>query len=121
MMSPDPIAMKFSCCPPPLPPWPPWQNGELWNGEPSWQNGESSPKNCWKLRGIRGVLTVVLPSTLMLTTEGITFSSIGARLGICWAVVAEEVSAAVAERSEEHTSELQSRFDLVCRLLLEKK
>src|SRR5207249_2859911 len=27
----------------------------------------------------------------------------------------------IMERSEEHTSELQSRFDLVCRLLLEKK
>src|SRR6266704_6320062 len=27
----------------------------------------------------------------------------------------------VGLRSEEHTSELQSRFDLVCRLLLEKK
>src|SRR5699024_12202027 len=27
----------------------------------------------------------------------------------------------VSTRSEEHTSELQSRFDLVCRLLLEKK
>src|SRR5207249_11064667 len=27
----------------------------------------------------------------------------------------------VSPRSEEHTSELQSRFDLVCRLLLEKK
>src|SRR5699024_11544378 len=27
----------------------------------------------------------------------------------------------VVARSEEHTSELQSRFDLVCRLLLEKK
>src|SRR5438105_11004769 len=27
----------------------------------------------------------------------------------------------VSERSEEHTSELQSRVDLVCRLLLEKK
>src|SRR5437868_6480069 len=27
----------------------------------------------------------------------------------------------VGNRSEEHTSELQSRFDLVCRLLLEKK
>src|SRR5271167_5279486 len=26
-----------------------------------------------------------------------------------------------AARSEEHTSELQSRFDFVCRLLLEKK
>src|SRR5207302_7335318 len=29
--------------------------------------------------------------------------------------------AAAAERSEEHTSELQSRENLVCRLLLEKK
>src|SRR5699024_12126269 len=27
----------------------------------------------------------------------------------------------INHRSEEHTSELQSRFDLVCRLLLEKK
>src|SRR5207249_8160181 len=27
----------------------------------------------------------------------------------------------IRPRSEEHTSELQSRFDLVCRLLLEKK
>src|SRR5699024_5474856 len=31
------------------------------------------------------------------------------------------LSGIYAERSEEHTSELQSRFDLVCRLLLEKK
>src|SRR5690606_42076349 len=29
--------------------------------------------------------------------------------------------AALGERSEEHTSELQSRENLVCRLLLEKK
>src|SRR6201985_3945550 len=29
--------------------------------------------------------------------------------------------ARVIERSEEHTSELQSQFHLVCRLLLEKK
>src|SRR5699024_11682591 len=29
--------------------------------------------------------------------------------------------AALSARSEEHTSELQSRFDIVCRLLLEKK
>src|SRR3712207_7738222 len=34
--------------------------------------------------------------------------------------VAEE-GAGVVERSEEHTSELQSRQYLVCRLLLEKK
>src|SRR6266511_4811802 len=30
-------------------------------------------------------------------------------------------AAQIAERSEEHTSELQSREKLVCRLLLEKK
>src|SRR5699024_11566097 len=32
-----------------------------------------------------------------------------------------EINKASNWRSEEHTSELQSRFDLVCRLLLEKK
>src|SRR5699024_11267582 len=31
------------------------------------------------------------------------------------------ISMQTRSRSEEHTSELQSRFDLVCRLLLEKK
>src|SRR5476649_841101 len=31
------------------------------------------------------------------------------------------IAGAVARRSEEHTSELQSHSDLVCRLLLEKK
>src|SRR2546422_6326897 len=34
---------------------------------------------------------------------------------------AGELSAGVDPRSEEHTSELQSRLHLVCRLLLEKK
>src|SRR5437868_10007895 len=36
-------------------------------------------------------------------------------------IVAIGAGDAHGERSEEHTSELQSRFDLVCRLLLEKK
>src|SRR5207249_5570617 len=36
-------------------------------------------------------------------------------------VCADDRIALLTERSEEHTSELQSRFDLVCRLLLEKK
>src|SRR5207248_4327672 len=31
------------------------------------------------------------------------------------------ISFVIAPRSEEHTSELQSPYDLVCRLLLEKK
>src|SRR5699024_12575279 len=42
-----------------------------------------------------------------------------ATCGCCVAGLAREHYA--ERRSEEHTSELQSRFDLVCRLLLEKK
>src|SRR5699024_12679327 len=34
---------------------------------------------------------------------------------------ADQLGKSNYNRSEEHTSELQSRFDLVCRLLLEKK
>src|SRR5437870_9439089 len=37
------------------------------------------------------------------------------------AMANEEVWVLACERSEEHTSELQSRGHLVCRLLLEKK
>src|SRR5699024_952864 len=33
----------------------------------------------------------------------------------------QDIERRILARSEEHTSELQSRFDLVCRLLLEKK
>src|SRR5690349_23995942 len=47
-----------------------------------------------------------------------------AEAGLDWVFVAFEVAdgdAPAAIRSEEHTSELQSRRDLVCRLLLEKK
>src|SRR3712207_6889271 len=42
-------------------------------------------------------------------------------LHVVGAVVAERVAADERRRSEEHTSELQSRQYLVCRLLLEKK
>src|SRR5699024_11514382 len=35
--------------------------------------------------------------------------------------IPNQADASSVNRSEEHTSELQSRFDLVCRLLLEKK
>src|SRR2546422_3605560 len=40
----------------------------------------------------------------------------------CWDTIAACVPpATMVSRSEEHTSELQSRLHLVCRLLLEKK
>src|SRR5699024_11256326 len=35
--------------------------------------------------------------------------------------ITQKINSLPRSRSEEHTSELQSRFDLVCRLLLEKK
>src|SRR5690606_40676978 len=40
---------------------------------------------------------------------------------ITWVIVSFAYCLSVAARSEEHTSELQSRENLVCRLLLEKK
>src|SRR3712207_7113706 len=42
-------------------------------------------------------------------------------LGAAWRKVLEFAEGLVDSRSEEHTSELQSRQYLVCRLLLEKK
>src|SRR5688572_30988509 len=38
-----------------------------------------------------------------------------------WTLYAGDVADWYVERSEEHTSELQSQSNLVCRLLLEKK
>src|SRR2546428_6164991 len=40
---------------------------------------------------------------------------------VFWAGAADSRESSLWCRSEEHTSELQSRSDLVCRLLLEKK
>src|SRR2546430_12302464 len=38
-----------------------------------------------------------------------------------WAYVTVAIAGLLGNRSEEHTSELQSQSNLVCRLLLEKK
>src|SRR5207247_8861776 len=44
------------------------------------------------------------------------------RISVPWSTLYSRLtSVCLASRSEEHTSELQSRVDLVCRLLLEKK
>src|SRR5689334_24243595 len=45
----------------------------------------------------------------------------GAQLRLLSRVRRQEGATQAALRSEEHTSELQSQFHLVCRLLLEKK
>src|SRR5689334_24434579 len=48
-------------------------------------------------------------------------SSLGSPAANTLAIVGVAAAVAAAARSEEHTSELQSQFHLVCRLLLEKK
>src|SRR5438067_10726929 len=53
--------------------------------------------------------------TNRMTTGALSVTGMGGGL------VGLLVGLLVGCRSEEHTSELQSRFDLVCRLLLEKK
>src|SRR5256885_3184827 len=60
------------------------------------------------------------PSTAPASPPASTASSVftcSARLPCCWAFAMHMA----CRRSEEHTSELQSPCNLVCRLLLEKK
>src|SRR5256884_5887213 len=54
----------------------------------------------------------------LLNSLTLIASAIG---GLFFGVLADRVGRTRALRSEEHTSELQSRLHLVCRLLLEKK
>src|SRR5699024_12862597 len=61
-----------------------------------------------------------LKSTLTQALISVIFWQIILHLAMFCAVDAFVFNLAVHHRSEEHTSELQSRFDLVCRLLLEK-
>src|SRR5256886_11911040 len=77
----------------------------------------------------RGSMMKFLP-VAALTASAICVMSASLKLGVMrCACCAEASDAAVStasahtanERSEEHTSELQSQSNLVCRLLLEKK
>src|SRR3712207_8833340 len=73
--------------------------------------------------GVKGGQAPPLPESLAQTLEPEHRRAAGVE-DVEAPEVAEEVELAVAEgdeRSEEHTSELQSRQYLVCRLLLEKK
>src|SRR5690606_41817712 len=54
-------------------------------------------------------------------SEDPAVSTDGRAVALRWARPADETLLAAFNRSEEHTSELQSRENLVCRLLLEKK
>src|SRR5690606_24449446 len=56
-----------------------------------------------------------------VTNPDRTISSIKRHMGTDYRVTIDGGDGPVGIRSEEHTSELQSRENLVCRLLLEKK
>src|SRR5438034_8801337 len=49
------------------------------------------------------------------------FSGRRASHGLRFFLMNQRAASSILKRSEEHTSELQSHSDLVCRLLLEKK
>src|SRR5438067_5908331 len=72
--------------------------------------------------------STLFPYTTLFRSAGFGGCADGTRAFLCRRRTAARCRAgaaphraAVRRRSEEHTSELQSRFDLVCRLLLEKK
>src|SRR2546422_5216833 len=70
-----------------------------------WTKEKTGPRVEMELSGV----DVVLEHLSLLATS---LSALG---GVTWPALRD------AGRSEEHTSELQSRLHLVCRLLLEKK
>src|SRR5258707_11781909 len=61
--------------------------------------------------------STLFPYTTLFRSSGVA----GNGGGTLWVNAAEVVLNGELRRSEEHTSELQSRQYLVCRLLLEKK
>src|SRR5438874_10006905 len=72
----------------------------------------------------RNIIIIFMSIELILNAVNINLVAFSYKLqngiGQVFAIFVIAVAAAEA-RSEEHTSELQSRRDLVCRLLLEKK
>src|SRR5437016_11578211 len=62
-----------------------------------------------------------LPAVRMATTEQSAVATLVRIDGHQFAIVSGALRSALKTRSEEHTSELQSLTNLVCRLLLEKK
>src|SRR5216683_3815971 len=72
---------------------------------------------------MKGVIASIAPEASVIDlTHGIPAQSVAAgaiALAQSWRFFPQETISLAVVRSEEHTSELQSRSDLVCRLLLE--
>src|SRR5687767_15356394 len=70
---------------------------------------------------VRVTLAAICGSDLHLYHGMMPDTRVGMTFGHEFVGVVDEVGPSVENRSEEHTSELQSLAYLVCRLLLEKK
>src|SRR5437588_7188211 len=72
----------------------------------------------------RSPRSTLFPYTTLFRSRRLQFAELTVRQEVVAALAQYEAarrSLEIYERSEEHTSELQSHSDLVCRLLLEKK
>src|SRR5699024_11691141 len=89
------------------------------------RNSHRSSSRCWNLfgRNIPSKLPITSCVVSIHTRRWLWLPQINSSTAIRFPVHCTECFWNVRTRcrSEEHTSELQSRFDLVCRLLLEKK
>src|SRR2546422_8371131 len=92
--------------------------------EPLGTGSSPSPK-CWRGPHSTSRSTPANSSPSARSAEAVAWSSTAGSSPVTWwswRLPVSECSATPSpERSEEHTSELQSRLHLVCRLLLEKK
>src|SRR2546421_3749655 len=104
-------------------------NGLVWVETVEQMLGLEVPPRAHYIRTVLTELNRIASHLLWLATHGL---DIGAFTVLLWALREREEILKIFEqqfgarltchaRSEEHTSELQSRSDLVCRLLLEKK
>src|SRR5437868_10611685 len=65
--------------------------------------------------------STLFPYTTLFRSRACPLHHVSLSANCSWRGSNAAVGSCCVFRSEEHTSELQSRFDLVCRLLLEKK
>src|SRR5699024_7679162 len=65
--------------------------------------------------------TPIFPVQIFKVKEGVNYNEGDPNYDLFKLAMRVSAKRLFPNRSEEHTSELQSRFDLVCRLLLEKK
>src|SRR5690606_41981126 len=69
----------------------------------------------------RPPISTLFPYTTLFRSRRISCRMTGTPAWAICQVASDPATWQIAQRSEEHTSELQSREKLVCRLLLEKK